>query len=62
MLAKKMNGNERYMLKGSLKKNGYDSWRLVFSAFCDQTGEERTFFIEFFVINPALSPKECVRF
>ena len=60
MLAKKMNGNGRYMLKGSLKKNGYDSWRLVFSAFCDQTGEERTFFIEFFVINPALSPKECV--
>ena len=57
---KKINGNERYMLKGSLRKNGFDRWRLVTSGFNKTTGEERTFLIEFYVVNPALSPKEVV--
>lgn len=56
----KTSRNNRYMLKGSLRKNGFDRWRLVFSGFSTTTGEERTFFIEFYIINPSLSPKECV--
>ena len=48
------------MLKGSLKKNGFDHWRIVTNGKNSSTGEERTFFIEFYVVNPALSPKECV--
>lgn len=48
------------MLKGALRKNGFDSWRLMFNGISEETGEERAFFIEFYVINPLLSPKECV--
>lgn len=60
MGSKKISGNERYMLKGSLKKNGFDRWRLVTSGFNKMTGEERTFLIEFYVVNPALSPNDVV--
>lgn len=60
MTTQKINSNEKYMLKGSLKKNGYDRWRLVTTASHISTGEERVFFIEFYTVNPALSPSECV--
>lgn len=49
-----------YMLKGALKKNGFDRWRLVMNGFSANTGEECTFFIEFYIVNPLLSPSECV--
>lgn len=48
------------MIKGSLKKMGFDRWRLVTCANSAATGEERTFFIEFYFLNPFLSPAECV--
>jgi len=60
MMSTKSDRVERYMLKGSLRKNGFDRWRLVTSAFSRSTGEEKVFFLEYLIINPALSPKECV--
>ena len=60
MAAKKICRNEKLQLKGSLKKNGFDRWRLVTNAVSSVSGEEKTFFIEFYAVNPALSPKECV--
>ncbi|MCM1321078.1 MAG: hypothetical protein NC041_05200 [Bacteroides sp.] len=49
-----------YMLKGSLKKNGYDFWRHVFTGYNKHTGEAKTFFIEYFIVNPGLSPDNIV--
>ncbi|MGN0728908.1 hypothetical protein [Treponema sp.] len=60
MAVKKIRRNEKLQLKGSLKKNGFDRWRLVTNAVSSVSGEEKTFFIEFYAVNPALSPKECV--
>jgi hypothetical protein len=48
------------MLKGSLRKNGFDRWRLVCNGVSAKTGEERTFFFEFYIVNPLLSPDECI--
>lgn len=45
----------KYMLNGSLKKNGYDWWWHSFTARDEETGEEKPFFIEFFIVNPALA-------
>lgn len=59
-LQKKICRNEKLQLKGSLKKNGFDRWRLVTNAVSSVSGEEKTFFIEFYAVNPALSSKECV--
>ncbi len=44
-----------YMLKGNLSRNGYDWWWHSFTAKHEKTGEEQAFFIEYFIINPALS-------
>ena len=60
MVMKKINRNERFMLRGSLRKNGFNRWRLVTNAISCVTGEEKTFFIEFYIVNPLLSPDECV--
>ena len=43
-----------YMLRGSLSKKGYMRWWHSFSGVHGETGETRTFFVEFFVINPGL--------
>lgn len=43
----------QYMLVGPLAKNGYDWWWHSFTAR-DEEGNEVPFFIEFFIINPAL--------
>lgn len=43
-----------HMLRGSLAKKGYMRWWHSFSGKCPETGEIRTFFIEFFIINPGL--------
>ena len=42
------------MLRGSLARKGYMRWWHSFSGVQSQTGETRTFFIEFFIINPYL--------
>lgn len=43
-----------HMLRGSLSKRGYMRWWHSFSGVQPQTGTIRTFFVEFFIINPAL--------
>ena len=43
-----------YMLRGKLKNKGYDWWWHSLTARNAETGEEKPFFIEFFVINPAI--------
>ena len=50
----------KYMLRGVLKKNGYDWWWHSFTGYNKSNGEPKTFFIEYFIINPALSPQEIV--
>lgn len=43
-----------YMLRGSLAKKGYCRWWHSFSGVQPDTGETRTFFVEFYIINPGL--------
>ena len=57
---KKNLSRNRYMLKGALKRKGYDWWWHSFTGRNKITGEEKTFFIEYFIINPAKSPREVV--
>lgn len=44
----------QFMLQGPLEKNGYDWWWHSFTGINETTGEEKSFFIEFFTCNPAL--------
>ena len=48
------------MLRGPLRKQGYDWWWHSFTAKSDETGEEKPFFIEFYVCNPDLAEEEPV--
>lgn len=48
------------MLRGPLAKKGYDWWWHSFTGRHEKTGEEKSFFIEFFTCNPALGKKEPV--
>ena len=50
----------KFMLKGSLAKKGYDWWWHSFTAKHEKTSEERAFFIEYFFINPEISPNKVV--
>ena len=50
----------RFMLTGALAKQGYDWWWHSFSGYNAITGEKRAFFIEFFLVNPALAADEPV--
>lgn len=43
-----------YMLRGSMARKGYMRWWHSFSGICTETGEARTFFIEYFIMNPGL--------
>ena len=45
---------DEFMLRGTLARNGYDWWWHSFTAQDAETGEDRPFFIEFFLCNPAL--------
>ena len=47
---KRKNG---YMLNGSLAKKGYGRWRYSFIGKSEKTGEEKPFFIEYFICNPS---------
>ena len=42
-----------FMLKGALARGGYDWWWHNFTARHATTGEEKAFFIEYFICNPA---------
>jgi tocopherol cyclase len=48
------------MLKGKFRKKGYDWWWHSFTGKDEETGEEKGFFIEFFLVNPALGKDEPV--
>lgn len=49
-----------YMLKGAAAEHGYDWWWHSFTGYNVKTGEAKPFFIEYFVINPALGGLEPV--
>lgn len=44
-----------YTLQGSLAKKGYMRWWHSFTGINQDTNEKRTFFIEYMIVNPALS-------
>ncbi len=48
------------MLHGPLAHHGYDWWWHSFTAQDAETGEDKPFFIEFFICNPALAEEEPV--
>src|SRR5574344_24363 len=43
-----------FQLKGALAKKGYDWWYHSFTAHDDETGEQKSFFVEYFLCNPSL--------
>lgn len=43
-----------FMLKGSLAKKGYDWWWHNFTGYKRSNGEAKSFFIEYFICNPAI--------
>ena len=45
---------DAFMLKGKLSQQGYDWWWHSFTGHAEDTGEEKSFFVEFFTCNPAL--------
>ena len=49
-----------FMLKGPLARQGYDWWWHSFTAQDKLTGEDKAFFIEFFLCNPASGGSEPV--
>lgn len=49
-----------YMLRGSMAKRGYVRWWHSFTGVCSATQETRTFFVEYFVINPALGQEQPI--
>lgn len=60
MVSKKIRQNEKLRLKGVQRKCGFDRWRFVTNGVSSVTGEEKTVFIEFYCVNPVLSPKSPV--
>ena len=46
---------DEFMLHGPLAHHGYDWWWHSFTAQDAETGEDKPFFIEFFICNPALA-------
>ena len=51
---------DQFMLTGNFAREGYDWWWHSFSGHHAETGERRTFFIEFFCCNPDLAELESV--
>ena len=60
MAAKKINNFEQYLLRGKLRSEGFERWRYSFCASSKSTGDERRFFIEMYLVNPAVSPNVVV--
>lgn len=50
----------QFMLRGPLARLGYDWWWHSFTGRDAMTGEEKAFFVEFFLCNPALGGPEPV--
>jgi len=49
-----------FQLKGSLAKKGYDWWYHSFTGYNEKTGEEKSFFVEYFLCNPALTQEKPI--
>ena len=49
-----------YMLRGSMAKRGYVRWWHSFTGVCADSLETRTFFVEYFVINPRLGGNQPI--
>lgn len=49
-----------YKLTGNFAKNGYDWWWHSFTAIDEETKEEKAFYVEYFIINPKISPDKYV--
>lgn len=49
-----------YTLRGSLARRGYCRWWHSFSGVQPETGEIRTFFIEFYIVNPGLGGEQPI--
>jgi hypothetical protein len=60
MATKKINSFEQYLLKGKLRSEGFERWRYSFCANSKSTGAERRFFVEMYLVNPAVSPNVVV--
>lgn len=61
-LTSKLEGNKShrnaYMLRGKSARNGYDWWWHSLVAINENSGEKEPFFIEYYVINPSVSPDQ----
>lgn len=55
-----MDDRNRYMLKGKLARRGYDWWWHSLVAINAKTGQKQPFFIEYYVINPALGGDKAI--
>lgn len=49
-----------YMLKGPLKRRGYDWWWHNLTGYNRKTGEQKAFFIEYYICNPDLAEEQPV--
>ncbi len=58
MFSKKDARKNKFMLTGPFARQGYDWWWHSLTAINEETGEEKPFFLEFFVCNPALAKDE----
>lgn len=53
-------GKNQFMLKGKLAKKGYDWWWHSFVGINKETSKEKAFFIEYYIVNPALGGTEPI--
>ena len=58
MFNKKDSKRQQCMLTGKFRKQGYDWWWHSFTAINKKTGEEKPFYVEFFLCNPKLAKEE----
>ena len=59
-VSKKIQRFDQYLLRGNLRAEGFERWRYVFNGVSKETGQNRIFFIEMYLVNPALSPDSAV--
>ena len=60
MFHKQDKKRESFMLTGPFAYQGYDWWWHSFTAIHEESGEEKPFFIEYYLCNPALGGKEPI--